>query len=217
MISFTDAQMEQERNDPKWLMVNGNDPEIRGSLFLDTMPNNRSLNSVMSSAVVADMVNWYHVRSYRLHNGPGYKDGIAIEPCKITQMKEQKAGGWADGLPPVGEVCEQEIIPGKWVPATVLFRNDSGCIVDTPYRTMGDNLRRTGPQSYYSKLVDLHFRPTQTNKEKDLEAAEDVVKSALTYIQKKRGTQNQIQRQLICQTVWDLSDANMLVLPEGDK
>ena len=172
MKHFTSKEM-ADMNDDKWLVVNGTNPTIHWDLKIDCL-----LDSGVVSHRVPAPAFWENITKYRLHNGPGYKDGIAIDEqagCKITQRKEQ--GEWVDGSPPIGEVCEQEIIPGKWVPATVLFRNDLGCVIDTPYRAIDDNLRRTGSQSYYSCLVKLNFRPILTPKQRTIEAAAKVLQS----------------------------------------
>ncbi len=129
--------------------------------------------------------------------------------CKITQRKDQ--GEWVDGSPPIGEVCEQEIIPGKWVPATVLFRNDLGCVIDTPYRTMDDNLRRTGSQSYYSCLVKLNFRPILTPKQRTIEAAYAVTCETI-------GNPDTVANSEYRTTLLNaLFEANCLILPGEEK
>jgi len=97
MISYTDARMEQERNDPKWLVVNGVDPSpnVHWDLKIDYL----SSSGVVSNRVAVPAY-WGHVIKYRLHNGPGYKDGIAIDyrvdeqPVNIRDELLSRNDGW---------------------------------------------------------------------------------------------------------------------------
>lgn len=107
MITYDEAKLEQDRLDPKWLVVNGVDPKIHWDLKIDCL---------MKSGVISNKqpapAFWENIIKYRLHNGLGYKDGIAIDDrvdgvvwdtgplsthfkldeqagCKITEIKEQ--------------------------------------------------------------------------------------------------------------------------------
>jgi len=160
MISYTDAQMEQERNDPKWLTVTGVEPNINKDLRIDLIRFDEPYNMGYGDSVgiLPSMITWSTVDKYRLHNGPGYKDGIAIE---------QKADEWdGEALPPAGTVCE--ISPGKsdiWTEYKVIaYYGIHAWIVEAGSLEPGTCL----PGS-------CKFRPIQSHKDKVIEAAAKVI------------------------------------------
>ena len=160
MISYTDAQMEQERNDPKWLVVNGVKPAIIRGLMVDVTEHGGTITEGLE---VSDTY-WVRVHKYRLHNGPGYKNGIAIDEqagCKITELKEQ--GEWVDGeFPPIRMVCLL-LTGGDPTKVRILGNINNG---DMWLDLLEDNELMTE-----TCMTPDMFRPILTPKQRTIEAA----------------------------------------------
>ena len=120
-----------------------------------------------------------------------------------------KAEWEGEGLPPVGTVCY------AYVRGSGLTKPEKCRIVDYEDHIVCIKWLEFHNKGYHSTTHQgCKFSPIRTEKELEKEQAIEV---ALAYIQKKRGTQNQIQRQSIYKTVCDVYDAGMLSLPkEGD-
>lgn len=123
-------------------------------------------------------------------------DGIAIEPCKITQMKEQKAAEWdGEALPPAGTVCE--IAPIKsdiWTEYKIIaYYGIHAWIVEAGCLDPGTCL-----------VGGCKFRPIKSQRDKVIEAAISkfgAFGSASGYDE----------------VYGEMYDAGFLTLPEGDK
>jgi len=166
MISYTAAQLEQERNDPKWMVVNGVEPNIDGYLLIDTDPLEGWQGNYCTRA---NYIVWEYVAKYRLHNGLGYIDGRPMtsadfraipidEQAGITQMKEQKADEWVEGLPPIGEVCEVAFL-NTWLECKVMCMDGSAIVYSVP------------GAGYDSSTDPDKFRPILTPKQRTIDAA----------------------------------------------
>jgi len=150
MKQYSDKEM-ADMNDDKWLVVNGVQPKIKDGLYIDFI----SMADTLVEEHIVPTV-WNNITKYRLHNGPGYKDGITID------TDEKKPTEWVDGLPPIGEFVDinrhdQELIVrkvlgyyGKFI--WVSYKDDS-----RPPETLA--------------LGQLKFRPIITPKQITIEAA----------------------------------------------
>lgn len=134
-----------------WIMWRGGKCPVDENTFIERRyPGDKE---IWKGTARAGEVNWNDCIAYRLHNGPGYRDGIAIE---------QKADEWVDGQPPVGEVCE--ISPGKsglWTEYKVLaYYGIHAWIVEAGSLDPGTCL-----------VGSCKFRPIQSQRDKVIEAA----------------------------------------------
>ena len=85
MKQYTNKEM-ADMNDEKWLVVNGVEPKINMNLRVDiVLFSDHGIPHLGSEGLGVCTLNWENIAKYRLHNSPGYKDGIAIEK-KLTPM-----------------------------------------------------------------------------------------------------------------------------------
>lgn len=83
MKSHTNEEM-ADMNDDKWLVCNGTHESINKKLILDVKWRNGAVFTKQSISGT----DWERTVAYRLHNGDGFKDGIAIEQ-KATSTKDK--------------------------------------------------------------------------------------------------------------------------------
>ena len=150
--------------DVLWLINSGCTPKIDGSLMVDTVDHYGVVAPEPCIKIQAGDVPWPAIHKYRLHNGPGYKDGIAIDyrvddqaGCKITELKEQNAAsGWVDGLPPIGEVCEVAFL-NTWLECKVMCRDGPAIVYSVPgvgYDSSADSDKFRPIKSKRDKVID---------------------------------------------------------------
>ena len=195
-ISFTDAQMEQERNDPKWMTATA--AHVHGDLIIDVVRHPGCSAPTGDIAIKASKINWHTVSMYRLHNSDHYKDGIAIDTGPLSahykldaEAEEGNAAietlsrlgyKWNGGQlwkPPIGPKPDYIAWKGEGNPPvkTVCEIAPSGSDVWMEYEILGYYgiyawVVKVGSQDPSSALVgSVDFRPILTPKQRTIEAA----------------------------------------------
>jgi len=127
-ISYTDAEIEQIRNDPKYIHEFQND----GFNWFAVDENGAAREHKTKPHIRIDSTDWWDsgfsmsvISNYTGNWRESLQERIAIDEqvgCKITEIKEKNAAsGWVDGLPPAGEVCEVSGIKHNlWTKYTIL-------------------------------------------------------------------------------------------------
>lgn len=203
MKSYSDKEM-ADRNDPKWLMVNGVEPKIASALLVDVIRLFCFPGLVDAEKLSVHEILWESVAKYRLHNGEGFRDGIAIDnDTLISDEKKRVAefmgrGEWVDGLPPVGTVCEFKIAL-SWKKCRILGNVDNG---DMWIENLND-------AELYTEtcMSPEQFRPIKSQRDKVIEEAAQKINYG--------GMTNDVDQAF--KIAEKLYAAGLLSMPEGDK
>ena len=163
-ICHTAARLEQERNDPKanevWdcdgmICIKTAHSELKFYVVEGHMRGTiASLVDTRGLKYLASSIEGYYA---------GYKDGIAIDNATI-KLDEKKPAEWVDGLPPIGTVCEAQVVPifvNMWQEATIAAI--SGNFAWVKWADQEEPIS--------TNLSNLHFRPILTPKQRTIEAA----------------------------------------------
>ena len=222
MKQYSDKEM-ADMNDDKWLAVNQTDPKIDKDLIIDLM---NIYGTITSCVPVPDY--WMDERNYRLHNGEGYKDGIAIEQKADEEgnaaiqtlarlgytwlggefwkppvsISGNNAPAWdGEGHPPDGTICEMAI--ANHTAYRIVLVDYIG--IDICVFT----IEESGKQGSCSINAAL-FRPIKSHKQKTLEAATRQITAnpKCTFETLDGDVQDVLS---------DLYDAGFITMPEGDK